>query len=184
MSNEENAPLNPNQQSNNEEVITKRLAMVTTMLIVLAFCRLFILDIFSMISDIITAFILYFTYTTRNNFMAIFSLMNGIIGIIFTLAKGIGDMTQLSKHSGIFRFMFIVIFTYALIVYFLVIFYSYKGIKTYGNQMGGWQQQQQGGGYQATSPSPNYGAVTEPPRANYVPFSGKGTTLGSAEAQA
>jgi len=149
-------------------------------LIVLAFGRLFILDIFSMISDIITAFILYFTYTTKNNFMAIFSLLNGIIGILFTLAKGITDMAQLSKHTGFFRFMFIVVFIYALLVYILVIFYSYKAMGIYQDFMGQQQAPQGGPRYDSTAPSRNYGAVdvNNAPR-NYVPFSGTGTTLGS-----
>jgi hypothetical protein len=172
---------NNTYNDNQEETITKRLHMVCTMLIVLAFGRFFILDIFSMISDIITAFVIYFTYITRNNFMAVLSLLNGIIGILVTIAKGISDMNQLFMHTGFFRFMFILVFIYSIIVYFLVIFYSYKAMNIYkgfSGQMGG----QPGGNFYSNAPSSNYGAVNNNTRAGYVPFSGRGTTIGGTEA--
>ena len=172
-----NHPINNNNNDNNqeqlEETVTKRLNFVCTLLIILVFARLFILDIFAMISDIITAFILYFTYSTKNNFMAIFSLLNGIIGILLTLAKGITDMTTLYNHTGFFRFMFILIFIYALIVYFLVIFYSYKAMKIYQGLRGQAEPRPY------SSPSNNYGAVdVNRTNNNYVPFAGRGTTIG------
>jgi cytosine/uracil/thiamine/allantoin permease len=165
-----------------EDKITSRLSMVCTMIIILTFSRLLVFDILSMINDIITAFILFFTYKTRNSFMAIFCMLNGIIGFLVTIAKVVTDMSTFASHTGSYRLRYILVLIYAFIVYILVMFYSYHAIKIYGQG-----QSMLGPRSVVNSPTNNYGAV---PSNNYGPvsnnqntggfqaFSGKGTKLG------
>jgi hypothetical protein len=169
---------NNNNINNEDESVTRKLKILTTFLIILAICRLFIFDLFSMISDIITAFILYFTYITKNNFMAIFCILNGIIGVLFNLAKMLTDLEKLNKHTGFFRFMFFFVFVSAIIIYLLITYYSYRAMKVYRPQ----NPQMYGGGYQPQ----NYGALnnnndTNPNNNNggrYAAFSGRGQSVG------
>ena len=55
------------------------------LLFFLAVMRIFALQFFWMISDLLAAFIVYCAYSSKGKFMAIFSLINGVFGIIYAI---------------------------------------------------------------------------------------------------
>lgn len=152
----------------NEEDLTHKFKLSITFLIVLASLRIFNLDFLWILSDLISAAVIYFTFTSKSGLMAIFSLVNGIIGIIYALIKGFNDYKLSLNSNGIKFFYLIFLIFYSLFVYSFVTYYSYKAINIYKRDFGTPSQ---------NAPSSNYGAISTETKSNFKAFSGKGYTL-------
>ncbi len=153
--------------SQDEEDISHKFKLSITFLIVLATLRIFNLDLLWTFSDLISAAVIYFTLTSKSGLMAIFSLVNGIIGIIYSIIKGVNDYKASLNSSGIKFFYLIFVIFFSLFVYTFVSFYSYKAFKIYKRDFGSQSQ---------NPASSSYGAIATDSKSNFKAFSGKGYT--------
>jgi len=112
--------------------------------------------------------------------MAIFSLVNGIIGLIYSFVKGMSDIYFIQHYvnSNLFAIFLIFVFSYSVLVYSLVVFYSFWAYKHFPSSFGPPQ-------YQQMPQNPNDGSThyiavrTNNQRNNFTAFSGPGTQVGS-----
>ena len=153
--------------SQEEEDVSYKFKLSIIFLVVLASLRLFNLDLLWSFSDLITAAVIYFTLTSKSGLMSIFCLVNGIIGIIYSIIKGVNDYKAALNSSGIRFFYLIFVIFFSLFVYTFVSFYSYKALKIYKRDFGSPSQ---------NTPSSSYGAIATETKSNFKAFSGKGYT--------
>jgi len=96
-----NGGSNPNSSnaSYNEDSkkVSEKLRICMYLLFSLAFFRVFCLQFYGIISDLIAAFIVYCTYIGRGRIMAMFCLINAFLGIIYSIAIGSMDLSKLNK---------------------------------------------------------------------------------------
>ena len=85
--------------SNQEETqkITEKLRLFMYLLFLLAFLRIFSLQFYGLISDLIAGFIVYCTYISKGKIMAMFCLINAFMGIVYSIAIGSMDLAKLNK---------------------------------------------------------------------------------------
>lgn len=93
LMNEENAQCE-------EDRIAGILKTLNYVLFGLAFCRLLVLDILMLINDLLTALIIYCTYSTRSRFMSVFCIINGVMGTLYGIILFSKVSTQLSQNSS------------------------------------------------------------------------------------
>jgi len=157
-----------------EEVkMTNKLIIAFFMTIVLAILRIFSFEIMNLISDLMTALLIYFYMESRNKCMAIFTGINSGLGIIYSVAKlcNVGP-TAIKNGSGSFA---LIIGIYSLVVYLYIMYLAIIGYRRYSGLGMNFGQQLQ------ASPSTNYGnygVITINTQPSYTPFAGKGTTIG------
>src|SRR5688572_2863828 len=110
---------NNNQSSDDEEAqMTKKLHILTIMTVILAVSRLVSLEILLMFSDLLTALMIYFYSQAKNKCMAIFCMINGVIGIIYAITKLFSTYSQWKLSSfGFYYTVLTLICLYAIIVY-------------------------------------------------------------------
>lgn len=157
------------RDNNNDDDLTNKFKLSIIFLCVLAALRIFNLDILWTLSDLISAAVVYFTYTSKSGLMAIFCLVNGIIGIIYSIIKGVSDYSAASKAGGIKYFFVVTVIFLALFVYSFLTYYSYKAFKEYKRDFGGQEQN--------NAPSSTYGSTNQDVQGNFKAFSGKGYTF-------
>ena len=87
--------MDENQRINEEYRIAYKLKCCSMSLISLAILHLVLFDFFWILTDLCSALIVYFTYNNRTNLIAIFSLVNGIIGLIYSVIKGMYHISYL-----------------------------------------------------------------------------------------
>ena len=114
--------------------------------------------------------------------MAIFCLLNGVIGIIYALVKFFPAWNTAKDNwfNLYYNVLFIVSF-FAFVVYSAICYFSYLGLMKY--EMSGFgfgssplNPNTQSTGYTISS---NYGAISNnKENEKFVPFGGKGTALG------
>jgi hypothetical protein len=226
-------PRNPER----EEKISYNLRVTMYMLFFLAAFRILAAQYFWMLSDLLTALVVYCTYTSKSKMMAIFCIINGIMGIIYAITLGVMDLNKLNNpqkneliksnnittpndpkdNSPNFPFYnnsmddipttattvsfiyYIIIFNLiaAVIIYSLITYFSIFAFKYYSSIFGEPiynQPQQQNFDYGATSNNNfyrnqningfnNYRNDQNPAQSahqsrSFVPFSGKGVTMG------
>lgn len=169
-----------------ETAVAERLRSLTKSLCILAVLRLLLFDFLWMLSDLCSALIVYFAYTNRTSLMAIFSLVNGSIGLIYAIMKGVNDMYFMANYvqSTLFKFYLIFMFIFSVIVYSLVIINSYIAYKVFPSA---WEHEQR---YRQVNQNPNQGGQGvaaiyvvrqdgQVQRANFVPFGGRGQQVGT-----
>lgn len=164
---------NTSLDAGEEDKLTRRLINLSICCLILALGRIIAGEIMLCISDILTAVMIYFYSQSKTKCMAIFCMINGVIGIIYSLAKFL-PAWKLAKENWfhLYQTLLVVIALYAIIVYLIICYFSFVGIRKY--EMGLALP----GGYDGNrNVSSNYGAITSPEQ-NYKPFSGKGVTLG------
>jgi hypothetical protein len=179
-----NNDIERNSSSQDEEAqMTKKLKILMYMTIALAICRIISLDILVLISDLLTALMIYFYNQSKNKCMAIFCLINGVIGIIYALMKFFPAITLMKSHQFAFYYVLLwFIALYALVVYSLICYYSVVGMRKYemtGSpfMMGSANSNTNNSNYNSS----NYGAIPTNDTAaktNFVAFTGKGMTVG------
>ena len=153
-----------------EENICNKFKLCIVLLITLAALRVFNLDILWTLSDLITAAVIYFTYTSKSSLMAIFCLVNGIIGVIYSIIKGINDFKIASGQKGIKFFYVITVILLSFLVYTLISYFSYQAYKIYKKEEPSNQNSN-------NVPSANYGALNIETKNSYKAFSGKGYSI-------
>jgi hypothetical protein len=160
-----------NQTNDTEEIkMIKNLKILTWMTVILGILRIFSLEIMLLLSDLLSALMIYFYARSRNKCMAIFCGINGVIGIIYAIIKFFSSWTVAKNNWFSLYYNFLVCITiYALLTYAAIIYFAYLGIKRYEMMPLSMPSQQ---------PS-SYGAVDVPTKTNYVAFSGKGTAIGN-----
>lgn len=160
-----------NQTNDADELkIITKLKSLTYMTIVLAVLRIISLDIMLLISDLLSALMIYFYAQSRNKCMAIFCGINGAVGLIYATIKFFSSWTVAKNNwFSLYYTLILLIAIYSLVIYSMMIYYAYVGYKRYEMFSTGLPQQQ----------SSNYGSVISEQKSNFVAFSGKGTTLGS-----
>jgi len=150
--------------------ITKYLRVLTIMTIILSLSRLISFEILTMISEIMTAVMIYLYSLSRNKCMAIFCLVNGVIGLVFSLLRIFHAFPIMKSNwfSFYYSLLFLIAF-YSLIVYLLICYFSHLGII---------QNVQNVDGLLTTAT--NYGAISieNINTKSFKPFKGKGTILG------
>jgi hypothetical protein len=150
--------------------ITKCLRALTVMVAVLAFSRLLSFEILTMIGEIMTAIMIYLYSLSQNKCMAIFCMINGVIGMLHSFFS-IFHTFPLMKTNW-FSFYYSLLFTislYSILVYLLICYFSYFGLI---------QNSQNDTGLLPTATS--YGAITVDNKntKSFIPFEGKGTIVG------
>ena len=155
---------------NEEENLLNKFKLCIGFLVVLAALRVFNLDILWSLSDLISAGVIYFTMTSKSGLMAIFCLINGAIGIIYSIIKGVNDYKNSANSSGIKFFYIIFVIFFSLFIYSYLTFISYKAYQLFKRDFGGNQNQN-------NSPSSNYGALNTESNSGFKAFSGKGYQL-------
>lgn len=169
-----------NDSSNNENeeeyTMSKRLFVLAIMTASLGLLRLASLDFMMMLSDLLTALMIYFYACSRTKCMAIFCMINGVIGIIYAIMR-ISPSIAVSKGNwfNFYYFLLTLIAFYAFLVYAAICYYALVGILKYPMNFGlpAYPQQENG-------VSTNYGAISADTNNGFKAFSGKGTALGSA----
>jgi hypothetical protein len=157
-----------------EEVkMTNKLIIALFMTILLAVLRIFSFEIMNLISDLMTALMIYFYMESRNKCMAIFTGINSGLGIMYSVSKlcNVGP-SAIKNGSGSFA---LIIAIYALVVYTYIMYLAIIGYRRYSGIGMNFGPQLQ------DSPSTNYGnygVITTHTQTSYTPFSGKGTTIG------
>ena len=138
----------------------------------LACLRIVALDFFALISDALTALMIYFTYTQRNKLMAAFCFVGGIIGLIFACVNFAQKIHLVSrKFYAILVFMIVV---YSIVVYTYLSVISFFAYRHYTQgcpcPIGG----------QSSNTDSNYGSISQQDeeKQGFTAFSGKGTTIG------
>jgi len=123
--------MDENQRINEEYRIAYKLKCCSMSLISLAILHLVLFDFFWILTDLCSALIVYFTYNNRTNLIAIFSLVNGIIGLIYSVIKGMYHISYLKEtlNSNITTIYLFFLFAFSVIIYTFVIIYSYFGYK-------------------------------------------------------
>ena len=157
-----------------EHKIADKLKKCARSLLYLALFRLILLEFFWLFSDLCTALVVYFTYTNRTSLMAIFCLVNGIIGLIYSIAKGVSDMYFIIHYvnSTLFAIFLIFMFIFSVILYLAIILFSYLGYKTFRS---GFDQQPRNN-YNAQG---NSGNQENDNVRGFVAFGGAGRTVGT-----
>lgn len=151
------------------------------MLIALTILRLFSLEIMAIFSDGIGALMVYCFLYGRGRCMALFLIINAVMGLIVGVSRLIGvyNAMQLANYSTYLIVLFS-ISLYAVIVYLYEVYIGIIGYRKYTwENMFGANNQNQG----VYSQSAGYGAVPsqEQPAAQnrgYVAFAGRGTAVG------
>lgn len=169
-----------NVNENEEEfIMTRRLKNLAIAAIVLAVARIIPLDLMFMISDLLSALMIYFYAISKTKCMAIFSGINGVIGIIYGFVKLI-PAWNLAKANwfNIYQSICCLIPIYAIVIYSILCYMSYIGIRKYEMMGFGMPQSSSNENLARYNVSSNYGAL---PNNNnekgYTAFGGKGTTL-------
>lgn len=164
----------------NEEVLSetkfnKYIKILVVLMGGLAVLRLLQLDIWSMISDALAALMIYFFLLGKGKCMALFLLLNSIMGIFISLSR----LGQFSKNPNYASFEFFVIF-YSLIAYGFECGIAASGIYRYS-----WENMFGSGNGVGINPpqsnNQNYGTLAssdEGQSSKFKAFSGRGTTLG------
>lgn len=174
---------NPNKYGS-EETISNCTKIIIILMSLLSILRLFTLDIMGTISDLLGVLMLFFFYYGRTKCMAIFLMFNGVMGIIISYSKmsqmkAIAEMNGGYSDSDSFAMGVMVygIFVYLLeciLAFFGILKYSWDGIFARNDVFMNSNQQS----------SSNYGTMSGNQASennnnrNYVPFSGRGTTIG------
>ena len=158
-----------------EHQVADKLKRCAKGLVILAILRFVLLDFLWLLSDLCSALIVYFAYTNRTSLMAIFSLVNGIIGLIYAILKGISDIHFIIRYvnSNLFAFFIVFIFIYSVLVYSLVIIYSYFAYKIFRPMFAVPNYQQIPQGEHRTI------IITNQGRQGFIPFTGTGRPLGT-----
>jgi hypothetical protein len=174
---------NENTNSSRDEKLDKNLKILIGMTIILGISRIISLEIMAIISDLLTAVMIYFYMIQKNKCMAIFLAINGGIGIIYAVFKFFPAYSALKGNwFSFYYFVLFIIATYSLIVYGLICYAAYDGIQKY--EMAGFGLPLPGNynsQSQNTGVSTNYGALeSQNPETNtgFKAFSGKGVALG------
>jgi hypothetical protein len=198
-----------NNEYENDETEENKVAsnLRTTMysIFLLAFFRILALQFLLMINDIIATLIIYCTYSTRGRLMAIFCIINGVLGVIYAILIGTNDINRMKDDpnpNGFINFMLVFTMFYAIIAYSMITYYSYKAYKTFRNPFGRIPEEDynndmypqnrnnyQGndyGGIENRGNSNVYGlnhnpggtSATQHSNRDFVPFRGRGIQLG------
>ena len=162
-----NRDLENDKHSTDEENLINKFKLCIGFLVILAALRVFNLDILWTLSDLISAAVIYFTMTSKSSLMAIFCIVNGGIGIIYSIIKGLNDYKASGNSSGIKFFYIIFVIFFSLYVYSYLTYISYKAYQLYKTDFGSNQNQN-------NIPSSNYGALSTETKYNFKAFSGKG----------
>ncbi len=152
-----------------EQKMIKNLKTLTWMTIILAVLRIISVDIMLLLSDLLTALMVYFYAQSRNKCMAIFCGINGAIGLIYAVIKFFSSWS-LAKGAwfSFYQNILVLIAIYAIVTYSAMLYLAYLGINKY--QMIPFPSMPQ-------AETSNYGAV-DTQKSNFVAFGGKGTTIG------
>ena len=90
-----------NYEGNEDEInITEKLRISMYLLFSLSFFRLFCVQFYCLITDLIAAFIVYCTYTGKGRIMALFCLINAILGVIYSISSGSMDISKINSSKG------------------------------------------------------------------------------------
>lgn len=168
-----------NINNTNKIKISTRTLMILA--IVLAVCRLIPLDILAMISDLLTALMLYFYMQSPNQCMAIFVIFNGIMGLFSSVGKIVQVINLINKNDfNCISLIIICIAIYAVILYLIICMFGFFEMNKDNQQQPVYNNQ-----YLQSAPvNANYGAIPTNDQdnniktSNFVAFTGKGTALG------
>ena len=166
-------------ETSNKIFISTRTLMIMT--IVLAICRIVTIDIFLMISDLLTALMLYFYMQNSNQCMAIFVMINGVMGLFSSIGKTVQVFNFVYNNEfTAFSFISLLIVCYSILLYIIICIFSYFEL----NKPNSFQTDNFIFNQRAPT-NANYGAIPTSEETNnnilkdkFVPFGGKGTTLG------
>ncbi len=160
-------------QRKNEIKYSKQIYYLMHMLIILAISRILSLEIFQLLSDGISALMVYFYFISRGKCMAIILLINGILGFFGGLIRSVYIYNFENTNGFTFYASLILTFSiYSIIVYGLDIYVSIIGIIKYNWEFGRQANSQ----YIPVEPIETNNNSTNNQR-GYVPFGGRGTSL-------
>jgi hypothetical protein len=158
-----------NVSSNDFDVKMKLLVIQT---IVLGMLRIVSLDIMALISDILTALMLYFYANAKTKCMAILTAVNGCIGLLYGIFRFITAWFYFKDVGTGYAVLLFAISIYGLFIYSYICYYAYYGYKNFQDNL--IPQQYSSG---AADIENNYGAITTS-KPRHTAFSGKGTLVG------
>ena len=143
--------------------LDKKFRGLLIMTFILAALRIFNFDIWTIIGDLMTALVIYFFIKGPNKCMALMTLINGGMSIIYALMKFFPATSALINDYTFYSFILFSIALYALIVYSMLSYYSYYAYNNLNDNTFGLQNDVE----------TNYASIPA-----YKPFAGKGTVLG------
>ncbi len=168
-----------NNKYDSENTFTYHIRLIIYLMGTLAVLRIFTLDIMGAISDGLGVLMMFFFLYGRTKCMAIFILFNGVMGFFISYSK-YSQLKQLAdlkgEYSGSDSFAIAVII-YGIFVYLYECILAVIGIRKYPWEgiIANTLNQPSSQPYQSS-----YGSISnsQPAQSNYVPFQGRGTTVG------
>jgi hypothetical protein len=139
----------------------------------LGMLRLIAFDVMAMISDILTALMLYFYATAKTKCMAILTMINGVLGLLYGGFRFTTYAMVFKTEASPYAFVLLAIAIYGLAVYSFICYYAYYGLRNFSNNL--MPQLESGTGNNDIES--NYGAIPNS-KPRYTAFSGKGTSVG------
>ena len=166
-----------------EPYFTLLIYRVFHMTMMLAVTRLLTVEIFQMISDLLSALIVYFFISpyTRGKCTSIILIINGLIGFVNAVQRTIIVYAYFELEGGFFLSLLLVIAFYGIIVYSLISLigilgcgrtqWEFGGVGIMGsNQVGDGQVS---GGHIVNN------QINDEERRGFVAFQGRGTAVGN-----
>jgi hypothetical protein len=163
--------------SDDTDKMSARLKLVAILTVILALSRLISFEIILFLSDLMTALMIYFYSLSQNKCMAIMTMINGVIQMIYAFIK-IYNVFTVTKATwfSFYNSLLFLIAIYAIVVYGLVCYYAYVGIVKYEHT--GFGLPTTVNNNRGMPVSSNYGAISENNNNKFAAFSGKGVTVG------
>ena len=169
-SNEDN--LNTNDNPSKTENICMRLRTLMYCLFALAVIRICTSQLLWMITDLLSAAIVYCTYISKGKIMALFCFINGIMSALYAIIFSIAALNDQGKNNNgakdnsannkadtfktdftdnsmgrtptfsLYPALIVIAMIWALVVYALIAYYSYEGFKHFHDPIGSFTNNQ------------------------------------------
>ncbi len=157
-----------NRESDIMKSLDKKFKSVYVGLLILTGLRLLNFDIWTMISDAMTALMVYFFLRGPNKCMALIVLINGVVSEIYGVLRLNNAWNGYRMQGNFLNFILVAIGVYAIIVYTMMTYYAYIGYTNLNDNTSIMPNNDVESGYQSMNA----------PVSNYKPFAGKGTVIG------
>ena len=181
-----NTQNNSNNQRNSppsywisEEKFVWLLKNLMYMMVILALTRILTLEIMALISDALSALMIFFYKMRRGKCMSIFLVFNGVLGLFSAISR-FSFITAVISTKGInvSSSILLIISFYSLVVYGLESILSLMGCFRYDWEFGGLTNSDN---YQSVPRNENYGQNNQnsnQQNRGFTAFSGAGTRVG------
>jgi hypothetical protein len=145
---------------------------------ILGVLRLVTLDLMAMISDLLTVLMLYFYLTSKTRCMAIMTMINGTMGLVYAVFKFFPSFFAFRGEASVFSFAVFGISVYAIYVYGFICYYAYIGIANFQDNLLMQSEATPTNKNGFGDIESNYSTIPSSAAHKFTAFVGKGTVLG------